>query len=124
MLLGKQYETIQGLSCGITADFDCGFMPTLLRHHCLLDFLSHRTTCGIIADLWLTATFPLLWDLAALFTKLASILGASSPTCCGIIANFHLRSQALVTSLSSYDIIVDHCGTHADLRLAATFPLL
>jgi hypothetical protein len=30
MLLWKQYETIQGLSCGITADFDCGIMPTLL----------------------------------------------------------------------------------------------
>jgi hypothetical protein len=30
MLPSKQYETIQGLSCGITADFDCGIMPTLL----------------------------------------------------------------------------------------------
>jgi hypothetical protein len=39
-------------------------------------------------------------------------------------ADFHLRSQALVTSLSSYDIIVVHCGTHADLWLTATFPLL
>jgi hypothetical protein len=30
MLPWKQYETIQGLSCGITTDFDCGIMPTLL----------------------------------------------------------------------------------------------
>jgi hypothetical protein len=30
LLLAKQYETIQGLSCSITADFDCGIMPTLL----------------------------------------------------------------------------------------------
>jgi hypothetical protein len=44
-------------------------MPTLLRHHCRLDLSSHRTTCGIIADLWLTATFPLLWDLAASFDE-------------------------------------------------------
>jgi hypothetical protein len=35
-----------------------------------------------------------------------------------------LRSQELATSLSSYDIIVVHCGTHADLWLTATFPLL
>jgi hypothetical protein len=33
--------------------------------------------------------------------KLVSILAASSPTCCGIIADFHLRSQALAPSLSS-----------------------
>jgi hypothetical protein len=33
--------------------------------------------------------------------KLVSILAASSPTCCGIIADFHLRSQALAASLSS-----------------------
>jgi hypothetical protein len=39
-------------------------------------------------------------------------------------ADFHLRSRALATSLSSYDIIVVHCGTHADLWLNATFPLL
>jgi hypothetical protein len=39
-------------------------------------------------------------------------------------ADFHLRSQALATSLSSYDIIVVHCGTHADLWLTATCPLL
>jgi hypothetical protein len=55
--------------------------------------------------------------------KLISILAASSPTCCGIIADFHLRSQALATSLSSYDIVV-HCGIIADLWLTATFPLL
>jgi hypothetical protein len=39
-------------------------------------------------------------------------------------ADFHLRSQASGTSLSSYDIIVVHSGTHADLWLTATFPLL
>jgi hypothetical protein len=39
-------------------------------------------------------------------------------------ANFHLHSQALATSLSSDDIIVVHCGTHANLWLTATFPLL
>jgi hypothetical protein len=39
-------------------------------------------------------------------------------------ADLHLRSHALATSLSSYDIIVVHCGTHADLCLTATFPLL
>jgi hypothetical protein len=33
-----------------------------LRHHCQLDSSSCRMTCSIIADLWLTATFPLLWD--------------------------------------------------------------
>jgi hypothetical protein len=43
---------------------------------------------------------------------------------CGFIADFHLRSQALATSLSSYDIIVVHCSTHANLWLTATFPLL
>jgi hypothetical protein len=47
-----QYKTIQGLSCGITADLDCGIIPTLLaallltrfvvsqddlRHHCPLE---------------------------------------------------------------------------------------
>jgi hypothetical protein len=39
-------------------------------------------------------------------------------------ADFHLRSQALVTSLSSYHIIAVHCGTHANLWLTATFPFL
>jgi hypothetical protein len=43
---------------------------------------------------------------------------------CGFIADYHLRSQALATSLLSYDIIVVHCGTHANLWLTATFPLL
>jgi hypothetical protein len=31
-----------------------------LRHYCRLDLSSCRTTGGIIVDLWLTATFPLL----------------------------------------------------------------
>jgi hypothetical protein len=30
MLPWKQYETLQDLSCSITANFDCGIMPTLL----------------------------------------------------------------------------------------------
>jgi hypothetical protein len=60
MLLWKQYETIRNLSCGITANFD----------YCRLDSSSHRTTCGITANLsdlysGIDATFPLLWDYAA-----------------------------------------------------------
>jgi hypothetical protein len=51
LLLAKQHETIQGLSCGITAGFDCGIMPTLLRLDCRLNSSSHRTTCGVTADL-------------------------------------------------------------------------
>jgi hypothetical protein len=51
LLLAKQHETIQGLTCGITAGFDCGIMPALLRLDCRLDSSSHRTTCGITADL-------------------------------------------------------------------------
>jgi hypothetical protein len=51
LLLAKQHETIQGLSCGITAGFDCGIMPTLLRLDCRLDSSFHRMTCGITADL-------------------------------------------------------------------------
>jgi hypothetical protein len=72
MLIWKQYETIQGLSCGITADFDCGIMPTLLRlADCRLDSSSHRTTCGITANLsdlysGIDATSTLLWNYAAM----------------------------------------------------------
>jgi hypothetical protein len=51
LLLAKQHETIQGLSCGITAGFDCGIMPALLWLDCRLDSPSHRTTCGITAGL-------------------------------------------------------------------------
>jgi hypothetical protein len=71
MLLWKQYETIAGLSCGITADFDCGIMPTLLRLDYPLDSSSHRTNCGITAGLSdiysdIDATPTLLWDYAAM----------------------------------------------------------
>jgi hypothetical protein len=51
MLLWKQYETIQGLSCGIMQTLMAASLPTLLRHHCRLDSLSHRMTCGVIAVL-------------------------------------------------------------------------
>jgi hypothetical protein len=71
MLLWKQYETIQGLSCGITANFDCGNMPTLLRLDCQLNSSSHRTTCGTTADSGdlysgIDATSTLLWNYAAM----------------------------------------------------------
>jgi hypothetical protein len=77
LLLAKQHETIQGLSCSITAGFDCGIMLTLLRLDCRLDWSSHRTTCGITANLsdlyvafylysGIHATSILLWDYAAI----------------------------------------------------------
>jgi hypothetical protein len=55
----------------ITADFDCGIMPTSLQLDCRLDSLSHRTACGITADLsdiynGIDATSTLLWDYAAM----------------------------------------------------------
>jgi hypothetical protein len=71
MLLWKQYETIPGLSCGITANFDFGIIPTLLRLDYRLNSSSHRTTCGITANLsdlysGIDATSTLLWDYAAM----------------------------------------------------------
>jgi hypothetical protein len=85
---------------------------------------SWPTCCGIMADFHLRSQ--------ALATSLSSVsccfLESSvrplQGLSCGFIADFHLRSQAFATSLLSYDIIVVHCGTHADLWLAATFPLL
>jgi hypothetical protein len=85
---------------------------------------SSPTCCGIIADLHLRSQ--------ALATSLSSVsccfLESSvrpfQGLSCGFIADFYLRSQALATSLLSYNIIVVHCDTHADLWLTATFPLL
>jgi hypothetical protein len=94
-------------------------MPTLLRHHCPLDLSSHRTTCGIIADLWLTATFPLLWDLATSLYEavrdqnLSLFLGhhrrlvaASSPTF--ICAHRRLRHHCRLYHAASWKAVRDH----------------
>jgi hypothetical protein len=94
-------------------------MPTLLRHHCRLDLSSHRTTCGIIANLWLTATFTLLWDLAASFDKavrdqnLSLFLGhyrrlvaASSPTF--ICSHRRLRLHCCLNLYSGISTSVVH----------------
>jgi hypothetical protein len=51
MLLWKQYETIQGLSCGIMPTLIAASCRLYLRHHCRLDSSSLRTTCGITAYL-------------------------------------------------------------------------
>jgi hypothetical protein len=94
-------------------------MPTLLRHHCRLDLSSHRTTCGIIADLWLTATFPILWDLAASFDEAVRdqnlslflrhhrrLVAASSPTF--ICAHRRLRHHCRLYHAASWKAVQDH----------------
>jgi hypothetical protein len=99
----------------------CNFI-VILRHHCR----SLRHSCRLVANCHLPTPVGSCCFIrrSSERPKFVSILAASSPTCCGIIADFHLRSQALATSLSSYNIIVVHCGTHASLWLTATFPLL
>jgi hypothetical protein len=78
--------------------------------------------CGTHADLWLTATFSLLWNLAASFDEAVREQNLS------LFLRHNRRLSLALTGacglLSSYDIIVVHCGTHADLWLTATFPLL
>jgi hypothetical protein len=134
MLLWKQYETIQGLSCGITADFDCGIMPALLRLDCRLNSSSHRMTCGITADLsdlytahrWAVATsmpsyifivalipLPHTCGIMLLWKQNETIQGLT----CGITAGFRLRHHAVFT-----------CGITAGLirrligRIVASLP--
>jgi hypothetical protein len=123
LLLAKQHKTIQGLSCGITADFDCGIMPILLQLDCRLNYSSHRTNCGITSNLSDLYTAH-RWVVATSLSSYIFIVTTMPLPSCGITAGFHLRSQALATSLLSYNIIVVHCGNHSDLWLTATFPLL
>jgi hypothetical protein len=76
----------------------CGFI-VVLRHHCR----SLRHSCRLVANCHLPTPVGSCCFIrrSSERPKLVSILAASSPTCCGIIADFHLRSQALATSLSS-----------------------
>ncbi len=71
----------------------------VLRHHCR----SLRHSCRLVANCHLPTPVGSCCFIrrSSERPKLVSILAASSPTCCGIIADFHLRSQALATSLSS-----------------------
>jgi hypothetical protein len=109
--LESSARPLQGRSCDFIADFH-------LRSQALATSLSSYNIivdhCGTHANLWQTATFPLLWNLAASFDNAVRdpdlslflrhncrLVAASSRTCCGIIADLHLRSQALGTSLSS-----------------------
>jgi hypothetical protein len=71
----------------------------VLRHHCRL----LRHSCRLVANCHLPTPVGSCCFIrrSSERPKLVSILAASSPTCCGIIANFHLRSQALATSLLS-----------------------
>jgi hypothetical protein len=94
LLLGKQCETITRSFLRHHADF-------YLRSQALATSLSSVSCCF-------------------LESSMRPLQGLS----CGFTADFHLRSQALATSLSSHDIIVVHCGTHANLWLTATFPLM
>jgi hypothetical protein len=88
---------------------------SFLRHHCRLSF-ELTGACDFIVVLRHHCR-SLRYSCRLFLRHNRRLVATSLPTC-------HLRSQALATSLSSYDIIVVHCGTHADLWLAATFPLL
>jgi hypothetical protein len=107
---------------------------SFLRHHCRLSFaltgacdiiVSYDIIvvhCGTHADLWLTATFPLLWDLAASFDEAVRdqnlslflrhhrrLVAASSPTF--IRAHRRLRLHCrLTTSLSFIAALMPTCG--------------
>jgi hypothetical protein len=92
------------------ADFDCGIMPTLLRHHCQLDSSSHRTTCGVIAVLIFivaseATSTPLLWDHASMkaaWDHTRSFLRHHADFDCGITADLirHLVGQLAASSPS------------------------
>ena len=121
LLLGKQCETITRsflrLHCRLSFALTgaCDFI-VVLRHHCR----SLRHSCRLVANCHLPTPVGSCCFIrqSSERPKLVSIVAASSPACCGIIADFHSRSQALATSLSSYDIIVVHCGTHAVFSFA------
>jgi hypothetical protein len=86
MLLWKQYETIQGLSCGIMPTLIAASCRLYLQHHCRLGSLSHRTTCGVIAiliDLY-SGNMPLPHSCGII----AAMEAVWDQTClgCGIIA--------------------------------------
>jgi hypothetical protein len=119
LLLGNQCETITRSFLRHHADFDCGFMPTLLPHHCRLDSSSQRTTCGIIADLWLTATFPLLWDLAASFDEAVRDQNLS------LFLRHHCRLVAASspTFICAHRRLLHHCRLSTSLSfIAALMP--
>jgi hypothetical protein len=117
--LESRVRPLQGRSCGFIADFH-------LRSQALATSLSSYDItvvhCGTHADLWLTATFPLLWDLAASFDEAVrdqnlslfmrhnrQLAAASSPTF--IRAHRRLRLHCrLTTSLSFIAALMPTCG--------------
>jgi hypothetical protein len=101
---------------------------SFLRHHCRLSLALTGACnfivvqCGTHADLWLTTTFPLLWDLAASFGEAVRdqnlslflrhhrrLIAASLPTF--ISAHRRLRLHCcLTTSLSFIAALMPTCG--------------
>jgi hypothetical protein len=109
MLLWKQYETIQGFSCGITTDFDCGITADLSD----LYTAHHWAVATLMSSyIFIVCHFHTPVGLCCYESSMRPykvFLAASLPTLIAASCRLYLRHYCRLDSSSMLDVLQHRC---------------